>query len=91
MPRFVRFDECPPGLFLWAGHLNLMTEYSQASTRGERLRLAYVCASGEMFWGGTSFVSDRNALKVQPIPRSALDAVAGVLKRDLDRAALGEA
>ena len=84
MPRFVRFDECPPGLFLWAGHLNLMTEYSETSTRGERLRLAYVCASGEMFWGGTNDVGYRNSLKVQPIPEPVLDAVAGVLKRDRD-------
>lgn len=90
MQLLARFDECPPGLFLWGGRLNLMTEYSEVTQRGEILRHAYLCSSGEAFWGGTNLIEVRNALKVQPLPEPVLDAVASVLKRDRDCASLDQ-
>ena len=50
------FGECRPGLFVFEDDLFLKSEYG-----GE----AY-CDSGEMFWGGTSDKSSRDALMVQP-------------------------
>jgi hypothetical protein len=66
----VTLDECPPGLFLWDGHLGLKTEYAEVvdTADGRRVRVdAYVVESGEFFWGGTKSLKQRAGLIVQPV------------------------
>lgn len=71
MPNFVaepcgepcRLDACPPGPFLFNGHLGFRSEYWTSSIKPD----AYCMDSGEYFWGGTSSTMERAALIVQPI------------------------
>lgn len=68
----VELDECPEGLFLFGRTLVLMTEYARthvdaADGRTFLQRDAYIVASGEYFWGGTSDAQERARLIVQPL------------------------
>lgn len=53
----VKLAECPPGLFVFDGHLGFRSEYGDD---------AYVVQSGEYFWGGTDKRPERAELIVQP-------------------------
>ncbi|WEK05731.1 MAG: hypothetical protein P0Y65_05610 [Candidatus Devosia phytovorans] len=79
--NLVSLDDCPPGLFWFDGSLCFKSEYSQLrGTPDNRLMQcdAYVVASGEYFWGGTSDVAARSELMVQPIHfETATAAIAG--------------
>jgi hypothetical protein len=65
--NFVSLADCPPGLFRWNGELCFKSEYRTTRENGTSVCDAYVVASGEYFWGGTSTDAQREALKVQPI------------------------
>lgn len=57
-PR-VPLRDCPPGLFRSeSGHLGFRSEYGED---------AYVVASGEYWWGGTSDRAMRARQSVQPL------------------------
>lgn len=58
----VPFRDCPVGLFVSAGELCLMTEYADMDGHAD----AYVVASGEYFWGGTTKKADRDQVLVTP-------------------------
>ena len=60
----VTLRDCPPGLFQYEGALGLKSEYFHDSTGSPD---AYVVASGEYFWGGTSDRKVRDALFVWPV------------------------
>jgi hypothetical protein len=69
--RRVRFKNCPIGLFWCGDTLAVMTEYAtQNKTTGHVNRDAYIVASGEYFWGGTSAGTDRDMLMVTPVATS---------------------
>lgn len=83
----VTLADCPPGPFLFDGALGFKTEYGAMETvgpvdvPGDQVRWtvgrypdAYVMASGEYFWGGTSRREDRAALLVSPLDADQLDA-----------------
>lgn len=54
----IRLRDCPPGLFEFNNGFHLKTEYGPTE--------AYVCDSGECFWGGTDNAEDRDNLMVIP-------------------------
>lgn len=61
-------DQCPPGLFLFDGSLGFKSEYSTKNDRAGKYQCdAFVVASGEYFWGGTSDVDARAKLIVEPV------------------------
>lgn len=81
----VPLSECPPGPFRFNDILGFKTEYGAMRTvgpvnvPGDQVRWtvshwpdAYVMASGEYFWGGTSTHEDRAKLMVEPIDPEAL-------------------
>ena len=79
MSELLPLKECPPGLFWFGGTLGMKTEYSTESTShpGCFQCDAYVVASGEYFWGGTSDPRERGKLMVTPIDdEAALAALA---------------
>lgn len=65
----ISLGECPPGLFLFDGTLGFKSEYKteSQSRSGVWQSDAYVVASGEYFWGGTSNPTERETLKVTPL------------------------
>jgi hypothetical protein len=65
--NLVTLADCPPGLFRFNGELCFKSEYRTSRENGTSVCDAYVVASGEYFWGGTSVDSQREALKVQPV------------------------
>lgn len=70
MEPLVTLGDCPPGLFLFAGVcLGFKSEYRTASISrpGFSQSDAYVVASGEYFWGGTSDPEKRELLMVLPL------------------------
>ena len=63
----VTLGSCPPGLFLFEGSMHLKTEYGEA----------YVCKSGEFFWGiTTTHHEERANLMVLPIDAATIRASA---------------
>lgn len=75
MAKRVQLHNCPPGLFLFIGDggpcLGFMSEY--ATVVGNFVqRDAYVVASGEYFWGGTSDSKKRAKLLVMPLDDAAI-------------------
>jgi hypothetical protein len=60
--ELVTFAECPPGLFWYGRTLALKTEYRTAAGHAE----AFVCDSGEAFWGQATNFADRDRLLVLP-------------------------
>lgn len=65
--NLVSLAACPPGLFRFNGELCFKSEYRTTRENGSSVCDAYVVASGEYFWGGTSVDVQREALKVQPV------------------------
>ena len=59
----VTLEECPPGLFVYDNMLGLKTEYAIVGGGTE----AYVCTSGESFWGGAGTSATRETLLVIPV------------------------
>lgn len=53
--------ECPPGLFLFNDEVCFKSEYLTGISPD-----AY-CENGEAFWGGTTLISERDKLLVQPL------------------------
>lgn len=51
--------ECRPGYFLWGDRLCLKDEYQEAGNSYNE--------AGEIFWGGTTSGTARDALVVQPV------------------------
>jgi hypothetical protein len=83
--ELVTLAECPPGLFMFGDTLGFKTEYGAMrcvppfDVPGDQLRWtvsqlpdAYVVASGEYFWGGTSSHKDRAKLLVTPVDATRL-------------------
>lgn len=77
--RRMQLHNCPMGLFLFDDGdgdpcLGMMTEYrtESKSSPGFWQRDAYVVASGEYFWGGTSDAQKRAKLLVYPIDDAEL-------------------
>lgn len=62
-PKAVSFRDAPPGLCLFGGTLVLKTEYFDEKGFPE----AFVCESGEAFWGGVSTRIERDNLPVFPV------------------------
>lgn len=81
----ITLQECPPGPFLFDGHLGFKTEYGMtlvdengANMRGDKVRWivtnwpdAYCMESGEVFWGGARTHEERARLMVEPIDVAA--------------------
>lgn len=69
--------DCPPGPFLFNGHLGFKTEYGSMSGKDlgdgnvawsvSSYPDVYVMDSGEVFWGGVSSNDARASLAVQPV------------------------
>lgn len=55
----VRLGDCPPGLFLFNGHLGFKSEYGGNDV--------FCADSGEYFWGGAADNVARDALMVLPL------------------------
>lgn len=67
---FTTLGDAPPGLFLYDGEcLGFKSEYrtESKSRPGFYQSDAYVVASGEYFWGGTSDPEERERLNVLPL------------------------
>lgn len=62
----VPFCECPVGLFIFQGIMCVKTEYSTKFDDGYHSD-AYVCSTGEFFWGGRNNIFERDCLYVTPI------------------------
>lgn len=80
----VSLATCPPGPFLFNGHLGFKTEYGAMSGKDagsgqvewsvSSYPDVYVMDSGETFWGGVSSQEDRAALLVNPVELYFQDA-----------------
>lgn len=57
-----RLSECPPGAFIFEGHLCFKSEYTVDDNNVEAYN-----EGGEFFWGGTDTHSERHNLIVQPV------------------------
>lgn len=93
-PDPVRLIDCPPGLFWFGKTLGFRSEYSSETLANPAQPDAYVVSSGEYFWGGAKTSEARSELMVTPIDdadadllkmRTALDAIARVIKAEVDR------
>ena len=61
-------NECPPGLFMFNGHLGFKSEYTTTLENPRRYQVdAYVVESGEYFWGGAKSTTERGQLMVEPV------------------------
>lgn len=77
--KFVRFRDCPPGLFRTPdGVWGLMTECSSYVSEADGVvkRDAYVIDSGEYFQGGASTNLERMDLLVEPVDSAWLNQAA---------------
>lgn len=71
----VRLKNCPPGLFWYKDALCFRSEYSTVTTKNPWQPDAYVVASGEYFWGGTSDSLARSELFVTPVDLATIPKV----------------
>ena len=67
----VTLADCPFGLFMWHGTLALKTQY-RARDRGI---LAYVVASGEIFYGDARLCDELAKIMVRPVIAADEEAV----------------
>jgi hypothetical protein len=68
MTKLVTLAECPPGAFMFNGHMGFKTEYRLEGGRTE----AYCMSSGECFIGGAESSEAREELLVYPVNAEAL-------------------
>ena len=59
-------EACPVGLFMYDNTLCLKTEYQSLYANGYHCD-AYICDTGEAFWGGAKNVTERDNLIVTPV------------------------
>ena len=70
MAEFVSLSDCLSGLFLFEGSMHLKTEYGEA----------YVCQSGEFFWGvTTTHLEERADLMVLPLDANTITSLCELL------------
>lgn len=78
--------ECPPGPFLFEGHLGFKTEYNAIvgeDIGGGKVNWVmsrcwpdvYCMSSGEQFWGGETTHEARSMLMVQPVDLDPATAI----------------
>lgn len=62
----VKFKDCPVGFFIYKGTFCFKTGYAE-TVNGVLSHDAYICESGEFFWGGAKKVEEKENLLVKPI------------------------
>lgn len=68
MTNLVTLAVCPPGAFMFNGHMGFKTEYVSQGGKTE----AYCMSSGEVFIGGAKTPEEREELLVYPVNVEAL-------------------
>lgn len=62
----VKLKDCPVGFFIYKGTFCFKTGYAE-TVNGVLSHDAYICESGEFFWGGAKKVEEKENLLVKPI------------------------